>query len=91
MLYKSLYEYEYKLPSLEHIIIEALLHFVVMLFRHTCIHLLKRVSNIVSSIRPHERMDRSGVVQVPGGSGEQGEIEKTGYRSHLWCPTHPHG
>ena len=28
--------------------------------------------------RQHQGMDRSGVLQVPEGSGEQGETEKTG-------------
>ena len=30
--------------------------------------------------RQHQGMDRPGVQQVPEGSGEQGKMEKTGYK-----------
>ena len=36
-------------------------------------------------------MDRPRVRQVPEGSGEQGKMEKTGCKIHLWCPNDPRG
>ena len=37
--------------------------------------------------RQHLGMDRPGVRQVPGGSGEQGKIEKTGCKIICGAPT----
>ena len=36
--------------------------------------------------RQHQGMDRPGVRQVPGGSGEQGKMEKNWSQNYLWCP-----
>ena len=36
-------------------------------------------------------MDRSGVRQVPEGSGEQGKMEKTGGKMICVCPNDPRG
>ena len=41
--------------------------------------------------RQHQGMDRLGVRQVPEGSGEQGKVEKTGCKNHIWCPNDPRG
>ena len=40
--------------------------------------------------RQHQRMERPGVRQVPKGGGDQGKMEKTGYKI-MWCPNDPHG
>ena len=37
--------------------------------------------------RQHQGMDRPGVRQVPQGSGEQGNMEKTGYEIICGAPT----
>ena len=37
--------------------------------------------------RQHQDMDRSGVRQVPGGSGEQGKMEETGCEIICGAPT----
>ena len=37
--------------------------------------------------RQHQGMDRSGVRQVPGGSGEQGKMEETGCEIICGAPT----
>ena len=37
--------------------------------------------------RQHEEMDRSGGRQVREGSGEQGKMEKTGYKIICGAPT----
>ena len=37
--------------------------------------------------RQHQGMDRSGVRQVPEGSGEQGKMEKTGCKIICGAPT----
>ena len=37
--------------------------------------------------RQHQGMDRPGVQQVPEGSGEQGEMEKTGCKIIWGAPT----
>ena len=37
--------------------------------------------------RQHQGMDRPGVRQVPEGSGEQGNMEKTGYKIICGAPT----
>ena len=37
--------------------------------------------------RQHQGMDRPGVRQVPGGSGEQGKMEKTGCKIICGAPT----
>ena len=37
--------------------------------------------------RQHRGMDRPGVRQVPEGSGEQGEMDKTGYKIISGAPT----
>ena len=37
--------------------------------------------------RRHQRMDRSGLRQVPEGSGEQGKLEKTGCKIICGAPT----
>ena len=37
--------------------------------------------------RQHQGMDRPGVRQVPEGSGEQGEMEKTGCKIICGAPT----
>ena len=37
--------------------------------------------------RQHQEMDRPGVRQVPEGSGEQGKMEKTGYKIICGAPT----
>ena len=37
--------------------------------------------------RQHQKMDRPGVRQVPEGSGEQGEMEKTGCKIICDAPT----
>ena len=37
--------------------------------------------------RQHQKMDRPGVRQVPEGSGEQGNMEKTGCRIICGAPT----
>ena len=37
--------------------------------------------------RQHQGMDRPGVRQVPGGSGEQGKMEKTGCKIIFGTPT----
>ena len=41
--------------------------------------------------RQHQGMDRPGVRQVPESSGEQGKVEKTGCKNHLWCTNDPRG
>ena len=37
--------------------------------------------------RQHQGMDRPGVRQVPEGSGEQGKMEKTGWKIICGAPT----
>ena len=37
--------------------------------------------------RQHKGMDRPGIQQVPGGSGEQGKMEKTGCKIICGAPT----
>ena len=37
--------------------------------------------------RQHQGMDRPGVRQVPGGTGEQGKMEKTGCKIICGAPT----
>ena len=37
--------------------------------------------------RQHQGMDRPGVRQVPEGSGEQGKMEKTGFKIICGAPT----
>ena len=37
--------------------------------------------------RQHQGMDRPGVRQVPEGSGEQGKMEKTGFKVICGAPT----
>ena len=37
--------------------------------------------------RQHQGMDRPGVWQVPEGSGEQGKMEKTGFKIIFGAPT----
>ena len=37
--------------------------------------------------RQHQGMDRPGVCQVPGGSGEQGKMEETGCEINCGAPT----
>ena len=37
--------------------------------------------------RQHQEMDRPGVRQAPEGSGEQGRMEKTGYKIICGAPT----
>ena len=37
--------------------------------------------------RQHQEMDRTGVRQVPEGSGEQGKMEKTGCKIICGAPT----
>ena len=37
--------------------------------------------------RQHQGMDRPGVLQVSEGSGEQGKMEKTGWKSICGAPT----
>ena len=37
--------------------------------------------------RQHQGMDRPGVWQVPEGSGEQGKMEKTGFKIICGAPT----
>ena len=37
--------------------------------------------------RQHQEIDRPGVRQVPGGSGEQGKMEKTGCKIIFGAPT----
>ena len=37
--------------------------------------------------RQHQGMDRPGVLQVPEGSGEQGNVEKTGRKIICGAPT----
>ena len=37
--------------------------------------------------RQHQGMDRPGVRQVPEGSGEQGKMEKTGFKIICGTPT----
>ena len=36
--------------------------------------------------RQHQEMDRPGVPQVPGGSREQGKMEKTGFEIIFGAP-----
>ena len=40
--------------------------------------------------RQHQGMDRSGVRQVPEGSGKQKKMEETGCEI-MWCPNNPRG
>ena len=40
-----------------------------------------------TEIRQHQKMDRPGVRQVPGGSGEQGKMEETGCEIICGAPT----
>ena len=39
--------------------------------------------------RQHQEMDRPGVRQVPGGSGEPGKVEETGCEVISGAPTTP--
>ena len=41
--------------------------------------------------RQHQGMDRPGVRQVPGGSGERGKNGVNWLQNHLWCPNDPRG
>ena len=52
--------------------------------------MVKKTKQTGEEVRqPHKGMDRPGVHQVPEGSGEQRQMEKTGHEVICGAPTTP--